>query len=116
MRPNSQETTVSVTFTEEIFNEKLRFLCSGNVSCFWISGQSFINKNCYNSKTSDDIDMEHRPVTKFNKGIKKLKKINDAVISVNCDVIAIFQIYGHFGGIRKPNSGRMVCNILDVKD
>ena len=29
MWPNLQETTDLVTFTEEIFNEKLRFLCSG---------------------------------------------------------------------------------------
>ena len=27
----------------------------------------------------------------------------------NCDVIAIFTIYGQFGGIRKPESGRIVC-------
>ena len=28
MRPNPQETADSVTFTEEIFNGKLHFLCS----------------------------------------------------------------------------------------
>ena len=27
----------------------------------------------------------------------------------NCDVVAIFTIYGQFGGIRKPESGRIVC-------
>ena len=27
----------------------------------------------------------------------------------NCDVIANFPIYGHFGMIRKPNSRRIVC-------
>ena len=30
-------------------------------------------------------------------------------MSENCDVIAIFPIYGQFGAIRKPDSGRIVC-------
>ena len=31
-------------------------------------------------------------------------------MSANCDVIAIFLIYGQFGAIRKPDSGLMICN------
>ena len=30
-------------------------------------------------------------------------------MSENCDVIVIFPIYGQFGAIRKPDSGRIVC-------
>ena len=30
-------------------------------------------------------------------------------MSANCDVIVIFPIYGKFGAIRKPDSGRIVC-------
>ena len=30
-------------------------------------------------------------------------------MSENCDVIIIFPIYGEFGTIRKPDSGRIVC-------
>ena len=30
-------------------------------------------------------------------------------MSENCDVIAIFPIYGQFGAIRKPDSWRIVC-------
>ena len=30
-------------------------------------------------------------------------------MSTNWDVIAIFPIYGQFGGIWKPDSGRIVC-------
>ena len=37
------------------------------------------------------------------------KKIDDGVISVNCDIIVIFPIYGQFGAIRKPDPGRIVC-------
>ena len=29
-------------------------------------------------------------------------------MSANCDVIVIFPIYGQFGAIRKPDSGRIV--------
>ena len=59
---------------------------------FWISVQSLIKENCNNSRTSDDIDMKRGPVTKIDKGNKKTsKKIHDDVISLNCDVIVIFQ-------------------------
>ena len=30
-------------------------------------------------------------------------------MSENCDVTVIFWIYGQFGAIRKPDSGRRVC-------
>ena len=37
------------------------------------------------------------------------KKIVDDVMSNNCNVIVIFLIYGQFGALRKPDSGRKVC-------
>ena len=37
------------------------------ISKFRISGQSLIKENCYNSRTSDDIDMKLGPVTKLDK-------------------------------------------------
>ena len=37
------------------------------------------------------------------------KKVEDDVMSNNCDVIVIFLIYDQFGAIRKPNSGSIVC-------
>ena len=30
-------------------------------------------------------------------------------MSASCDVIVIFLIYGKFGAIRKPDSGRWAC-------
>ena len=30
-------------------------------------------------------------------------------MTANCDVIAIFPIYGQFRAIQKPDSGRTVC-------
>ena len=32
-------------------------------------------------------------------------------MSANFDFIVIFLIYGRFGAIRKPDSGRIVCKI-----
>ena len=63
----------------------------GGISNFRISSQSLIQGNCHNSRTSDDIDMKLGAVTKLDKKNKTvLKKINDDVISENCDVIIIF--------------------------
>ena len=38
-----------------------------NSNDFRISGQLFINKNCHNSRTSHDIDMQLGPITKFDE-------------------------------------------------
>ena len=80
------------------------------ISDFRISGQSFINENCHNSRTSDDIDFKLGQVTKLDKRNKTtLKNLDDDVMSADCDVIVIFLIYGQFGAIRKPDCGRVVC-------
>ena len=56
--------------------------------------------------------MKLGPVTKLDKRDKtpkKKKKKDDDVMSETCDVIVIFQMYGQFRAIRKPDSGRLVC-------
>ena len=58
--------------------------------------------------------MKLGPVTKLDKRDKtpkkkKKKKKDDDVMSETCDVIVIFQMYGQFRAIRKPDSGRVVC-------
>ena len=87
----------------------------GGISDFWISGQSFINGNCHNSRTSYYIFMKLGPVTKIDKRntetAKKKKKIDYGAMSANSDVTVIFLIYGQFGAIRSANSERMVCKI-----
>ena len=55
--------------------------------------------------------MKVGPITKIDKkNAATLKKFDDDVLSANCDVIAVFSIYGQFGVIRLPDSGNMVCN------
>ena len=75
--------------------------------------------------------MKLGPVTKLDErntrtSTKKQtnkQKIDDDVMSENCNVIVIFPIDGQFGAIRS-NAGRMVCktyifinsNLLSYKD
>ena len=81
----------------------------GGISDLQISGQSLIKENCHNSRTSDDIDMKLRPVTKLDKWNKTSKKFVVDVMSENCDVIVIFQISGQFGEVRRLDSRHRVC-------
>ena len=54
--------------------------------------------------------MKLGPVTKIDKRNQTtFKKCDDDVISENCDVIVIFQNFGKFGAVRKPNSRHRVC-------
>ena len=55
--------------------------------------------------------MKHEPVTKIEKRKENVKKFDDDVMPVSCEVIAIFSIYGQFEAIRKPDSGCIVCKI-----
>ena len=53
--------------------------------------------------------MKLGPVTKLNKkNMATSKKVNDDVMSANCDVIVLFPIYSQFAVIRNPNSGVIV--------
>ena len=82
---------------------------NGSISDFQIYDQSFINENYHNSRTSHDIDMKLRPVTRLDeKHTATSKKIDDDVMSTNCDVTVIFPIYSKLAAIRKPDSRCMV--------
>ena len=53
--------------------------------------------------------MKFGPVIKRDRrNSATLKKLNDDVMSTNCDGIVFFPIYGQFAAIRKPDSERMV--------
>ena len=54
--------------------------------------------------------MKLGPVTKLDKrNTTTLKKFDDDVMLASCNVIVIFLIYGQFGAIQKPDSGRLAC-------
>ena len=56
-------------------------------------------------------------VTKLdNRNKTTSKKFDDDVMSESCGVIAIFPIYGQFGAIWKPDSGRIVCKTYITND
>ena len=72
----------------------------GGISDFFNSGQSLLKGNCHNSRTSDDIEMKLKLVTKLDKRTKKKSnKIDDDVMSEHCDVIVIFPIHNQFRAI-----------------
>ena len=55
------------------------------------------------------MDLKLGPVFKLDKRNKTTsKKFDDDVMSANCNVILIFQIYGQFGAIQNLDSGRIV--------
>ena len=64
-----------------------------SISNFQISGQFLVNENCDNSRTND-IDMKLGSGTKFDKrNTATLKQFGDVMLA-NCDIIALFPIYG----------------------
>ena len=57
-------------------------------------------------------NMPDRQLLRYLLKIIPLEILSDFTLptqSKNCDVIAIFPIYGQFGAIWKPDSGRKVC-------
>ena len=52
MWPNPQETADLVTFTEEILNEKLHFLCSVRIAFY-------ICANTYHDVTAIEVDVQN---------------------------------------------------------
>ena len=46
----------------------------GTISDFQISGQAFIEENCHNSRTSNDIDVKLELVTKLEKKTRQYQK------------------------------------------
>ena len=67
--------------------------------------------------------MKLGPVTKYDKRIKTTsQKCDDDFMSGNCNVTAVFPIFGQFGAIQKLDSGCIVCktyiftNLLSYKN
>ena len=53
--------------------------------------------------------MKFGAATKLDKRNKTTsKKCDDGVMSENCDFIVVFGIFGQFGVVRRPDSGRKV--------
>ena len=74
-----------------ITRPSLQILGKTQTGVFPISGEYLIKENCYNSRTSDDIDMKLGPVTKLGTRDKTTsKKFDVDIMSENCDVIVIF--------------------------
>ena len=68
-----------------------------------------MREKCYNSRTSDDIDLKFAPFTKLDKRNKATQKNDDDVMSGNCDATVVFSISCQFGAMRNPDFGGIVC-------
>ena len=56
--------------------------------------------------------MKREPLSKIDKRNKtRWKKVDDEIMSKNCDAISVFAIYGQFGAVRKPDFKCIVWKI-----
>ena len=77
----------------------LQILGKTQTGVFPISGQSLIKENCHNSRTSDDIDMKLRPVTKLDKRNKTTsKKFDDDVMS---EIVTSLSFFGFLANLEQ---------------
>ena len=65
----------------------------GGISDFRISSQSFINKNCPNSRTSYDTDINHGTVTKLDKRNTAIQK---KLTTTSCQQIVTYLSFFQF--------------------
>ena len=76
----------------------------GGISDFQISGQPFIEENCHNSRTSNDIDVKLGPVTKLEKKNTAIsKKSDDSVLS---EFMTSLSLFGFIANLKQFRSRR----------
>ena len=89
----------------------LGVFAKGRICDSRISDQSLIKENCYNSRTSDDIDMKPGSVTKLdrrNKIISKLFKMPSC-----WKIITSFSFFQYMANLEQ--SGSRIPNAWSVK-
>ena len=82
-----------------------------SISDFWISGHPLIKRNCYNSRTSDDIDMKLGAVSKLDNTNKRMSK---NLVMMSCPQIVTLLLFFQFmANLEKCGSwildARIVC-------
>ena len=71
---------------------------------FRISGQSLIKENCDNSRTSDDIDMKLRPVTKLDRRNKTTSK--NVTLTLCRKIVTLLLFFGFLANLEQ-SGGRI---------
>ena len=74
------------------------------ISDFRISGQSLIKENCDNSRTSDDIDMKLRPVTKLDRRNKTTSK--NVTLTLCRKIVTLLLFFGFLANLEQ-SGGRI---------
>ena len=83
----------------------------GGISDFRISGQSLINENCHNFRTSDDNDMKLGPATKLDKRKKTTSK-NLRLTSCR-KIVTLLSFFGFFANLEQ--SGHRISDTESEK-
>ena len=81
------------------------------MSNFRIAGQSLIKENCHYSRTSNDIDMKLRPVTKLGKINKKSSK--EITMTSFRKIVTSSQFFRFVANLEQ--SGSRISNAQSVK-
>ena len=79
---------------------------AGGIFNLRISGQSFTEQSCHNSRTNNDIDVKLGLVTKLSKrNTATSKKFDHEVISAICDSLSFFEFMANLEqfGNRSPD-------------
>ena len=84
----------------------------GAIYDFQVSQQSFINKNCHNSRSSTDIDMKLKPVTKLEKrntptskkNNKKNKKKNKLMMMSCWQIVSSLSFFWSMANLEQSES------------
>ena len=98
---------------------RLQILDRTQTTVFRISGFLInpLQKNCHDSRTSNDIDMKLGPVTKLDKrNTATSKKLDDDVLSANYDAIVIFRFMANLERFRSRISDAWSAEIDKIKE
>ena len=87
----------------------LRRNSDGGISDFRISGKSLINKNCHNSRTSDDFDMKLGLVIKTRETRQRQQKLMMTSCLQIVTSLLFFRFIANLEQFRKTDSGRLIC-------
>ena len=89
----------------------------GGISDFRISGQFLTKENCYNSRTSDDIDMKIEPVTRLDKRNKT--KLQNLTMTSCREIVTLLSFFGFFANseqsgdwIAETESAKVIFSVI----
>ena len=109
----------SLTNFVSLTNPSLQILNRTQTTVFRVYGFPVnpLQKNCHDSRTSNDIDMKLGPVIKLDKrNTETSKKLDDDVLSANYDAIVIIRLIANLEQFRSQISDAWSTEIDKIKE